>query len=239
MNDLGRQRANSRGRHAAPPPHARGAAALDARSAPRCRPRATCAPPGERIPASGVLARHHRRQSLHRAFHPHARVVRARRQAPGRARSSISRCSSPRAPRARACSIPFTRSQALHADVLVIREAEVGRTSGSWQTTSPPHVSVLSAGEAHIAHPTQGLLDALTVRQRKQQLRESLSIAIVGDIRHSRVARSAYHAFRALGVPELRIVAPPAFMPEADEFVRLPRAIGTLQARDSRMSTSS
>src|SRR6202021_229848 len=47
---------------------------------------------------------------------------------------------------------------------------------------------------------------------------ENLTIAIVGDIRHSRVARSAYHAFRALGVPELRIVAPPAFMPEADEF---------------------
>jgi len=90
-----------------------------------------------------------------------------------------------------------------------------------------PHVSVLSAGEAHIAHPTQGLLDALTVRQRKQRF-DDLSIAIVGDIRHSRVARSAYHAFRALGVPDLRIVAPAAFMPEADEFVGCTR-FGTLK----------
>ena len=107
--------------------------------------------------------------------------------------------------------------EALHADVLVIREAEVG-VLGLVASHVAPHVSVLSAGEAHIAHPTQGLLDALTVRQRKHSF-ENLRIAIVGDIRHSRVARSAYHAFRALGVPELRIVAPPAFMPEADEFI--------------------
>jgi aspartate carbamoyltransferase catalytic subunit len=106
--------------------------------------------------------------------------------------------------------------EALHADVLVIREAEVG-VLGLVAGHVAPHVSVLSAGEAHIAHPTQGLLDALTVRQRKPRF-ENLSIAIVGDIRHSRVARSAYHAFRAFAVPDLRIVAPPAFMPEADEF---------------------
>jgi len=106
--------------------------------------------------------------------------------------------------------------EALHADVLVIREAEVG-VLGLVASHVAPHVSVLSAGEAHIAHPTQGLLDALTVRQRKHSF-ENLAIAIVGDIRHSRVARSAYHAFSTLGVPELRIVAPPAFMPEADEF---------------------
>jgi aspartate carbamoyltransferase catalytic subunit len=116
--------------------------------------------------------------------------------------------------------------EALHADVLVIREAEVG-VLGLVASHMAPHVSVLSAGEAHIAHPTQGLLDALTVRQRKQSF-ENLSIAIVGDIRHSRVARSAYHAFRALGVPELRIVAPPAFMPETDEFAGCTR-FGTLK----------
>jgi aspartate carbamoyltransferase catalytic subunit len=116
--------------------------------------------------------------------------------------------------------------EALHADVLVIREAEVG-VLGLVASHVAPHVSVLSAGEAHVAHPTQGLLDALTVRQRKRSF-ENLSIAIVGDIRHSRVARSAYHAFRALGVPELRIVAPPAFMPEADEFEGATR-FGTLK----------
>jgi aspartate carbamoyltransferase catalytic subunit len=116
--------------------------------------------------------------------------------------------------------------EALHSDVLVIREAEVG-VLGLVASHVAPHVSVLSAGEAHVAHPTQGLLDALTVRQRKGSF-ENLSIAIVGDIRHSRVARSAYHAFRALGVPELRIVAPPAFMPEADEFAGATR-FGTLK----------
>jgi aspartate carbamoyltransferase catalytic subunit len=116
--------------------------------------------------------------------------------------------------------------EALHSDVLVIREAEVGvlpLVAGH----VAPHVSVLSAGEAHIAHPTQGLLDALTVRQRKERF-DNLSIAIVGDIRHSRVARSAFHAFRAFGVPDLRIVAPPAFMPEAHEFAGATR-FGTLK----------
>jgi aspartate carbamoyltransferase catalytic subunit len=107
--------------------------------------------------------------------------------------------------------------EALYVDVLVIRDAEAG-VPGLVAQHVRPHVSVLSAGEAHVAHPTQGLLDALTVRQRKPRL-ETLSLAIVGDVRHSRVARSAYHAFRTLGVGELRIVAPPAFMPEPAEFV--------------------
>ncbi|MGQ0833795.1 MAG: aspartate carbamoyltransferase catalytic subunit [Gammaproteobacteria bacterium] len=106
--------------------------------------------------------------------------------------------------------------QALHVDALVIRDAEPG-VHGLVAANVAPHVSVLSAGEAHVAHPTQGLLDALTVRQRKPRL-EALSIAIVGDVQHSRVARSAWHAFRALGVPDIRIVAPPAFMPEKHEF---------------------
>ena len=106
--------------------------------------------------------------------------------------------------------------EALHVDVLVIREAEAG-VLGLVANHVAPHVSVLSAGEAHISHPTQGLLDALTVRQYKRRFDE-LSIAIVGDIQHSRVARSAYQAFRTLGVPDLRIVAPPAFMPKAEEF---------------------
>jgi aspartate carbamoyltransferase catalytic subunit len=106
--------------------------------------------------------------------------------------------------------------EALHADVLVIREAEVG-VLGLVANHVAQHVSVLSAGEAHIAHPTQGLLDALTVRQRKERF-DNLSIAIVGDIRHSRVARSDWQALRTLGVTELRLVAPPALMPDISEF---------------------
>jgi len=106
--------------------------------------------------------------------------------------------------------------ESLHVDVLVIRDSEVG-VPGLVAENVRPHVSVLSAGEAHVAHPTQGLLDALTVRQRKPRFGE-LAIAIVGDVRHSRVARSAYHVFRALGAGEIRIIAPPAYMPDAAEF---------------------
>ena len=106
--------------------------------------------------------------------------------------------------------------QSLHVDVMVIRDAEQG-VPELVAANVASHVSVLSAGEAHVSHPTQGLLDALTVRQHKGRF-AGLAVAIVGDIRHSRVARSAYHAFRVLGVADLRIVAPPALMPEPAEF---------------------
>ncbi|MDB6047032.1 MAG: aspartate carbamoyltransferase catalytic subunit [Gammaproteobacteria bacterium] len=106
--------------------------------------------------------------------------------------------------------------QSLHVDVMVIRDPEAG-VPDLVAANVAPHVSVLSAGEAHVSHPTQGLLDALTVRQHKKRF-EKLGIAIVGDIRHSRVARSAYHVFRTLGVPDLRIVAPESLLPAAKEF---------------------
>jgi aspartate carbamoyltransferase catalytic subunit len=106
--------------------------------------------------------------------------------------------------------------QANHVDAMVIRDAEAG-VPASVAANVAPHVSVLSAGEAHVSHPTQGLLDALTVQQHNRRF-EGLSIAIVGDIRHSRVARSDYHVFRALGCSDLRIVAPPALMPAPEEF---------------------
>ena len=106
--------------------------------------------------------------------------------------------------------------QAMQIDVLVMREAEPG-VPGLVAQHVDPHVSVLSAGEAHLSHPTQGLLDALTVRQYKGGF-SSLVVAIVGDVSHSRVARSAAQAFQILGVGELRIVAPRWFMPPADEF---------------------
>ena len=106
--------------------------------------------------------------------------------------------------------------EALHVDAFVIRDAEVG-VPGLVAANVAPHVSVLSAGEAHVAHPTQGLLDALTIYQKKQRF-AGLAVAIVGDIRHSRVARSSWQALRTLGVTDLRILAPPPLMPEADEF---------------------
>jgi len=106
--------------------------------------------------------------------------------------------------------------QAMAVDVFVIRDAEPGVGQFVAEHVQD-HVSVLSAGEAHLSHPTQGLLDALTILQFKGGFRD-LVVAVVGDVRHSRVARSAYQVFSALGVGELRIVAPDGLMPEPAEM---------------------
>ncbi|MFZ9304718.1 MAG: aspartate carbamoyltransferase catalytic subunit [Gammaproteobacteria bacterium] len=106
--------------------------------------------------------------------------------------------------------------ESMQVDAFVLRDADasvpdlVARHVGD-------RVSVLSGGAGGYSHPTQGLLDALTVRQHKGRI-EGLRIAIVGDIRHSRVARSAWQAFAAFGAREIRIVAPAALMPDAKEF---------------------
>lgn len=106
--------------------------------------------------------------------------------------------------------------QAMQVDVFVMRDAEPGLPAYVAQHVAP-HVSVLNAGEAHVSHPTQGLLDVLTIRQRKGDL-GALSVAIVGDIRHSRVARSTARALLTLGVGELRLVSPASLAPEPDEL---------------------
>ncbi|MGE0029807.1 MAG: aspartate carbamoyltransferase catalytic subunit [Steroidobacteraceae bacterium] len=106
--------------------------------------------------------------------------------------------------------------QEMQVDVFVIRDAEPGIHEYVARHVGP-HVSVISGGEAHLSHPTQGLLDALTIRQCKGGF-GGLVVAITGDIRHSRVARSAYRALTTLGVAELRIAGPKEMMPEAGEF---------------------
>jgi len=106
--------------------------------------------------------------------------------------------------------------EAMQVDVFVIRDSQPGITEFIARHVAG-HVSVISGGEAHISHPTQGLLDALTILQHKGDFR-GLAVTIVGDIRHSRVARSAHRALAALGVGELRLVAPAEMMPESHEF---------------------
>jgi aspartate carbamoyltransferase catalytic subunit len=106
--------------------------------------------------------------------------------------------------------------ESMAVDVFVIRDAEPGITQMVAEHVQS-HVSVLSAGEAHLSHPTQGLLDALTILRHKGGFRD-LTVAVVGDVRHSRVARSAYHVLTALNVGELRIVAPDALMPPVGEM---------------------
>ncbi len=105
--------------------------------------------------------------------------------------------------------------QAMHADILVMRDAEPGLPAYVAGFVAP-HVCILNAGEAHVSHPTQGLLDALTIRQSKGDL-AGLTILIAGDIAHSRVARSSWTAFTMLGA-HVRIAAPAELMPQKSEF---------------------
>jgi aspartate carbamoyltransferase catalytic subunit len=79
------------------------------------------------------------------------------------------------------------------------------------------HVSILNAGESDVSHPTQGLLDLLTIRRHKGRF-DDLVVTIVGDIRHSRVARSTGWGLNTLGVGELRLVSPRSMAPPAEEM---------------------
>jgi aspartate carbamoyltransferase catalytic subunit len=106
--------------------------------------------------------------------------------------------------------------QAMQVDIFVVRDASTGVPARIARQVAP-HVCVLNAGESDVAHPTQGLLDLMTVQQHKGDL-EHLCIAIVGDVRHSRVARSAYQAFSKFSLGELRLIAPTELLPDDDEF---------------------
>ena len=83
--------------------------------------------------------------------------------------------------------------QAMQIDMFVVRDASTGVPAMIAQHVEP-HVCVLNAGESEVSHPTQGLLDLMTILQHRPDV-ENLCVAIVGDIRHSRVARSASRRF--------------------------------------------
>lgn len=102
--------------------------------------------------------------------------------------------------------------QAMQVDVFVVRDASAGVPAYITRHVND-FVSVVNAGEADISHPTQGLLDLLTIRRHRADF-ENLTVAIVGDVAHSRVARSIADGLDILGVGELRVVCPPAFAPQ-------------------------
>ncbi len=104
--------------------------------------------------------------------------------------------------------------QAMQVDVFVVRDASAGVPAYIARNVDE-HVSILNAGEAEVAHPTQGLLDLLTIRQCKPNF-EDLIVAIVGDIAHSRVARSAAEGLTTMGVGELRLISPVSLAPAPD-----------------------
>ena len=106
--------------------------------------------------------------------------------------------------------------QAMQVDVMVVRDASAGVPAFISQHVEN-HVSILNAGESDVSHPTQGLLDLLTIRQHFAEF-AGLKVAIVGDITHSRVARSAAHGLHTMGVTDIRLISPSALAPNRDEM---------------------
>lgn len=100
---------------------------------------------------------------------------------------------------------------AMAADVFVVRHSESGAPYLIAQHVAP-HVHVVNAGDGRHAHPTQGLLDMYTIRHYKKDF-SNLRVAIVGDVLHSRVARSDIHALTTLGAAEVRVVGPRTLVP--------------------------
>jgi aspartate carbamoyltransferase catalytic subunit len=102
--------------------------------------------------------------------------------------------------------------EAMGVHVIVVRHASAGVP---WQIASWVDAAVVNAGDGEHEHPTQALLDCYTIRQQRGSL-EGLRIAIVGDVGHSRVARSDVHAFTTLGA-NVTLVAPPTLLPPSLE----------------------
>lgn len=100
---------------------------------------------------------------------------------------------------------------AMAADIFVVRHSESGAPYLIAQHVAP-HVHVVNAGDGRHAHPTQGLLDMYTIRHYKKDF-SNLRVAIVGDVLHSRVARSDIHALTTLGAAEVRVVGPRTLVP--------------------------
>lgn len=105
----------------------------------------------------------------------------------------------------------FRALTAMKVNAFVVRHREAGIPSYLAQNL-PSSVSIINAGDGNHAHPTQALLDTLTIQQYFPKL-EDLSIAIVGDISHSRVARSQVALFQKLGIRDIRLIGPPALIP--------------------------
>nr|WP_145136428.1 aspartate carbamoyltransferase catalytic subunit [Pseudomonas duriflava] len=101
--------------------------------------------------------------------------------------------------------------EAMAADMFVVRHADSGAAHFIAEHVCP-QVAIINGGDGRHAHPTQGMLDMLTIRRHKGSF-ENLSVAIVGDILHSRVARSNMLALRTLGCPDVRVVAPRTLIP--------------------------
>ena len=101
--------------------------------------------------------------------------------------------------------------EAMAADMFVVRHGDSGAAHFIAEHVCP-QVAIINGGDGRHAHPTQGMLDMLTIRRHKGSF-ENLSVAIVGDILHSRVARSNMLALKTLGCPDIRVIAPKTLLP--------------------------
>ncbi|MEJ2093771.1 MAG: aspartate carbamoyltransferase catalytic subunit [Gammaproteobacteria bacterium] len=101
--------------------------------------------------------------------------------------------------------------EAMHCDMFVVRHANSGAAHFIAKHVAP-HISVINGGDGRHAHPTQAMLDMFTIRRHKQDFRD-LRVAIIGDILHSRVARSEIHALSTLGVNDIRVIGPRTLIP--------------------------
>jgi aspartate carbamoyltransferase catalytic subunit len=108
---------------------------------------------------------------------------------------------------------------AMDADLFVVRHSQSGAPhliASHLNATGKRHVHVVNAGDGRHAHPTQGLLDLYTIRHYKRDF-HALTVAIVGDVLHSRVARSLIHGLTTLGTAEVRAIGPRTLLPAAVE----------------------
>src|SRR3982751_1923535 len=108
---------------------------------------------------------------------------------------------------------------AMNADMFVVRHSQSGAPhliAEHLNRIQRSYVHVVNAGDGRHAHPTQGLLDLFTIRHYKGDFTQ-LRVAIVGDVLHSRVARSLIHGLTTLGTPEVRVIGPRTLLPKAVE----------------------
>jgi aspartate carbamoyltransferase catalytic subunit len=107
--------------------------------------------------------------------------------------------------------------EAMASDMFIVRHAQSGAAHFIAQSVTPG-VAIVNAGDGWHAHPTQAMLDMLTIRQNKGGF-DKLKVAIIGDILHSRVARSQIHALNILGALEVRVIAPDTLLPVQVEML--------------------
>lgn len=101
--------------------------------------------------------------------------------------------------------------EAMHVDLFVVRDSASG-TADLIARHLPDNIRVINAGDGRHAHPTQAMLDMFTIRHHKKHF-APLRVAIIGDILHSRVARSQIRALHTLGVKDIRVVGPKTLIP--------------------------